>query len=104
MGKLKSMSLKKTFCLIVFIAAMIVIALSAAAVKICSRKHDEITLSHAFIANGAHIYPENGRYIMETPTDDTFDNDIKYTDTELLICRTMELLIVLLPVLFLSCA
>lgn len=100
MGKLKSMSLKKSFCLIVFIAAMIVIALSAAAVKICSRKHDEITLSHAFIANGAHIYPENGRYIMETPTDDTFDNDIKYTDTELLICRTMELLIVLLPVLF----
>lgn len=100
MGKLKSMSLKKSFCLIVFIAAMIVIALSAAAVKICSRKHDEITLSHAFIANGAHIYPENGRYIMETPTDDTFDNDVKYTDTELLICRTMELLIVLLPVLF----
>ncbi len=100
MGKLKSMSLKKSFCLIVFIAAMIVIALSATAVKICSRKHDEITLSHAFIANGAHIYPENGRYIMETPTDDTSDNDIKYTDTELLICRTMELLIVLLPVLF----
>ncbi len=31
---------------------------------------------------------------------DLFDNDIKYTDTELLICRTMELLIVLLPVLF----
>lgn len=100
MGKLKSMSLKKSFCLIVFIAAMIVIVLSAAAVKICSRKHDEITLSHAFIANGAQIYPENGRYIMETPTDDTSDNDIKYTDTELLICRTMELLIVLLPVLF----
>lgn len=100
MGKLKSMSLKKSFCLIVFIAAMIVIALSATAVKICSRKHDEITLSHAFITNGAHIYPENGRYIVETPTDDPSDHDIKYTDTELLICRTMELLIVLLPVLF----
>ena len=100
MDKLKSMSLKKSFCLIVFMVAMIVIVLSAATVQICSRKHDEITLSHAFIANGAHIYPENGRYIMEAPTDDPSDEDIKYTDTELLICRTMELLIVLLPVLF----
>ena len=100
MGTLKSMSLKKSFCLIVFIAAMIVIVLSAVTVKICSRKHDEITLSHAFIANGTLIYPENGRYIMETPTGDTSDDTMKYTDTELLICRTMEILIVLLPVLF----
>lgn len=100
MDKLKSMSLKKSFCLIVSMAAMIVIALSAATVKICSRKHDEITLSHAFIANGAHIYPENGRYIMEAPTDDTSDDPMKYTDTELLISRTMEISIVLLPVLF----
>ncbi len=114
MGKLKSMSLKKSFCLIVFIAAVIVIALSMAAVNICSWKHDEITLSHAFVANGAFIYPENGRYIMGTAdpaetTDDiettdhmesTADDYMKYTDAELLICRTMELLIVLLPVLF----
>ena len=100
MDKLKSMSLKKSFCLIVLIATMIVIVLSAVTVKICSRKHDEITLSHAFIANGTLIYPENGRYIMETPTDDTSDDYMKYTDTELLICRIMEILIVLLPVLF----
>lgn len=98
MDKLKSMSLKKSFCLIVFIAAMIVIVLSTAAVKICSQKHDEITLSHAFIANGTLIYPENGQYIMEA---DNTDGDYKkYTDTELLLCRTMELLIVLLPVIF----
>lgn len=100
MGKLENMSLKKSFCLIVFIAAMIVIVLSSVAVKICSRKHDEITLSHAFITNGAVIDPENGRYIMEMSTDDTSDDYLKYTDTELLICRIMELLIVLLPVLF----
>lgn len=100
MGKLKNMSLKKSFCLIVFIAAMIVMVLSAVTVKICSQKHDEITRSHAFITNGALIHPENGRYIMETTTDDTTDDNMKYTDAELFICRTMELLIVLLPVLF----
>lgn len=100
MGKLKSMSLKKSFCLIVFIAAMIVIVLSTAAVKICSQKHDEITVSHAFIANGALIYPENGRYIMEAATDDADADTTAYTDSELLICRTLEILIVLLPVLF----
>lgn len=99
MGKLKSMSLKKSFCLIVFIAAMIVIVLSMVTVKICAQKHNEMTLSHAFIANGALIYPENGQYIMET-TDDMADDYMIYTDTELLLCRTMELLIVLLPVLF----
>ena len=100
MGKLKSMSLKKSFCLIVFIAAMIVIVLSTAAVKICSQKHDEITVSHAFIANGALIYPENGRYIMEAAADDADADTTTYTDSELLICRTLEILIVLLPVLF----
>lgn len=100
MGKLKSMSLKKSFCLIVFIAAMIVIVLSTAAVKICSQKHDEITVSHAFIANGALIYPENGRYIMEAAADDADADTTAYTDSELLICRTLEILIVLLPVLF----
>ncbi|MCI9338213.1 MAG: HAMP domain-containing histidine kinase [Lachnospiraceae bacterium] len=100
MGKLKSMSLKKSFCLIVFIAAMIVIVLSTAAVKICSQKHDEITVSHAFIANGALIYPENGRYIMEAAAGDADADTTTYTDSELLICRTLEILIVLLPVLF----
>ena len=100
MGNLKSMSLKKSFCLIVFIAAMIVIVLSTAAVKICSQKHDEITVSHAFIANGALIYPENGRYIMEAAADDADADTTTYTDSELLICRTLEILIVLLPVLF----
>lgn len=100
MGKLKSMSLKKSFCLIVFIAAMIVIVLSTVAVKICSQKHDEITVSHAFIANGALIYPENGRYIMEAAADDADADTTAYTDSELLICRTLGILIVLLPVLF----
>lgn len=100
MGKLKSMSLKKSFCLIVFIAAIIVIVLSTVTVKICSRKHNEITLSHAFIANGVFIYPENGQDINVQNAYDTADDYMKYTNTELLICRTMEFLIVLLPVLF----
>ncbi len=99
MDKLKSMTLKKAFCFIVSVTAVIVMLLSTAAVKICSKKHDEITLSHAFVANGVLIYPENGQYVMEG-TDNAVSASMEYTDTELLICRTMEFLIVLLPVLF----
>lgn len=98
MDKLKNMTLKKAFFLIVSITAMTVILLSAAAVKSCTGKHNQITLSHAFMTNGTLIYPENGRYIMDA--DGTDENFREYTSTELLLCRTLEILIVLLPVLF----
>lgn len=114
------MTLKRSFCLIVSATAVIVILLSTAAVRICSIKHDQITLSHAFVANGALIYPGNGRYVMETAADGTMDDmadgimdgtadgtmdgikdaSVEYTHNELLLCRTLELLMVLLPVLF----
>lgn len=99
MDKLKNMTLKRAFCLIVFAAAMLVIVLSTVTVRFCSKKHDEITLSHAFITNGTLIYHEDGRLIMEAG-DDTPDDVIEYTGTELWLCRVMEILIVLLPVLF----
>lgn len=100
MDKLKNLSLKRAFFLIVFTAAIAVIFLSAMAVRNCARIHDRITLSHAFMASGATIEIDNGRYILDTESDTTADEPIKYTDTELLICRIMELLIVLLPVAF----
>jgi signal transduction histidine kinase len=37
---------------------------------------------------------------MDAESNDTTDDSIKYTDTELLICRMMELLIVLLPITY----
>ena len=100
MDKLKNMTLRKSFFLIVFFTAVIVVVLSAASVRICSKTHDRITLSHAFIMNGAKIDSEDGRYIMEADADSATDPFTKYTDTELLICKAMEILIVLLPVLF----
>lgn len=99
MGRLKRMTLKKSFFLIVSVATIIVILLSAAAVKSCSQIHDNITLSHAFITSGAVMENENGRYIMSAEADCITDAP-KYTDKELLICRMMEVLIVLLPVVF----
>ncbi len=100
MDKLKSMSLKKAFYLIVFVTVIVVIVLSAAAVRICSKKHDEITMSHAFVVNSALIYPEDGQYIMDIETNQMADGLMEYSDTELLLCRTMEVLMVMLPVLF----
>jgi signal transduction histidine kinase len=100
MDKLKNMTLKKTFCLIVLVITVIVILLSALTVISCSKVHDQITLSHAFIMNSAVIESENGQYIMDAGSNDTTDDSIKYTDTELLICRMMELLIVLLPITY----
>lgn len=100
MGKLKSMTLKKAFRLIVLVTTVIVVCLSVAAVRICSRIHDKITVSHAFITNGALIEMENGRYIMDMGNGIPTDDFVNYTETELLICQITEWLIILLPVSF----
>lgn len=100
MDKLKNMTLKKTFFLIVFIISVIVIFLSAAAVKNCSKIHDQITLSHAFTTSSAVIEMENGRYIMDAKSGTASDEPSSYTKTELMICKIMELLIVILPITF----
>ena len=58
MGKLKSLSIKKTFCLIVILTAIVVILLSAASVRICSNIRDQILLPHAFILQPSIVQPE----------------------------------------------
>ena len=101
MGKLKDMTLKKAFYLIVSVTAVIVLCLSAVSVRICSRIHDRITLSHAFRMDAAVFDDEDGEYcIMEAESGGTEDGHTEFTDRELWICRITEILIVFLPVLF----
>ena len=101
MGKLKDMTLKKAFYLIVSVTAVIVLCLSAVSVRICSRIHDQITLSHAFRMDAAVFDDEDGEYcVMEVESGGTEDGHTEFTDRELWICRITEILIVFLPVLF----
>lgn len=103
MGKLKDMTLKKAFYLIVSVAAVIVLCLSAVSVKICSRIHDRITLSHAFRMDAAVFdYKDGGYCTMEVETGGTGAEDslMEFTGRELWICRITEILIVIFPVLF----
>ena len=101
MGKLKDMTLKKAFYLIVSVTAVIVLCLSAVSVRICSRIHDRITLSHAFRMDAAVFDDEDGEYcVMEAENGGTEDGHTEFTDRELWICRITEILIVFLPVLF----
>lgn len=101
MGKLKDMTLKKAFYLIVSVTAVIVLCLSAVSVRICSRIHDRITLSHAFRMDAAVFdYEDGGYFAMEAETGGTEDGHMEFTDRELWICRITEILMVFLPVLF----
>ena len=101
MGKLKDMTLKKAFYLIVSVTAVVVLCLSAVPVRICSRIHDRITLSHAFRMDAAVFdYEDGGYFAMEAETGGTEDGHMEFTDRELWICRITEILMVFLPVLF----
>ena len=101
MGKLKDMTLKKAFYLIVSVTAVVVLCLSAVSVRICSRIHDRITLSHAFRMDAAVFdYEDGGYFAMEAETGGTEDGHMEFTDRELWICRITEILMVFLPVLF----
>lgn len=97
MGKIKNLSLKKAFFLIGVIAAIVVVFVSAASIRICTKIHDQILLSHAYIIEPIEINPTEGK---------TFEfrggaNDApEYTDRELMLCRITEILMVVLPVLF----
>ena len=101
MGKLKSLSIKKTFCLIVIITAIAVILLSAASVQICSNIRDRILLPHAFILQPSIVRPEeNGSYTLEAGGDIVDNETAGFTDQEVIIFNLSQMLIVLLPVLF----
>ncbi len=101
MGKLKSLSIKKTFCLIVIITAIVVILLSAASVQICSMIRDRILLPHAFILQPSIVQPEeNGSYTLEAGDNIPNNEAAEFTDQEVIIFNTAQTLIVLLPVIF----
>ena len=101
MGKLKNLSIKKTFCLIVVITAIVVILLSAASVQICSNIRDQILLPHAFIFQPSIVQPEeSGRYTLEAGGDIANNEAAEFTEQEVIIFNIAQTLIVLLPVIF----
>lgn len=101
MGMLKNLSIKKTFCFIVLITAIVVIFLSAAAVQICSNIRDQILLPHAFILQPSVVQPEgNGRYTLEAGSAITNNEAAVFTDQEILLFKLAQAGIVLLPVIF----
>ena len=101
MGKLKNLSIKKTFSLIVIITAIVVILLSAASVRICSNIRDQILLPHAFIFQPSVVQPEgNGRFSLEASGGPANGEVSELTEQEVIIFKTVQTLIVLLPVLF----
>lgn len=101
MGKLKDMTIKKAFYLIVSVTAVIVLCLSAVSVRICSQIHDRITLSHAFLVDATVFDYEGGGYCtMDVETGGIEDDHFEFTSKELWICRITEILIVFLPILF----
>ena len=101
MGKLKSLSIKKTFCLIVIMTAIVVILLSAVSVRICSNIRDRILLPRAFILRPSIVQPEeNGSYTLEAGDNVLSNEDAQFTDQEVIIFNIAQTLIVLLPVIF----
>lgn len=109
MDRLKNLSIKKTFFLIVFITAAVVIFLSAVSVRVCSNIRDRILLPHAFILQPSVVQPEaGGAYTVEAggaytwKADGNFADagDNEFTDSERLTFNAAQTLIVLLPVLF----
>lgn len=101
MGKLKNLSIKKTFSLIVVITAAIVIFMSTVSVRICSNVRDKILLPHAFIFQPSVVQPEgNGRFTLEASGGPANGEVPEFTDQEVILFKTAQTLIVLLPVLF----
>ena len=101
MGKLKNLSIKKTFCLIVVVTAIVVILLSAASVRICSNARDQILLPHAYIFQPSVVQPEgNGRLTLEASGGPANGEVSEFTEQEVILFKAAQMLIVLLPVLF----
>ena len=101
MGKLKNLSIKKSFCFIVIVTAIVVILLSAASVRICSNIRDQILRPHAYIFQPSIVQPEgNGRFTLEAGDNIPNNEAAEYTDQEVIIFNIAQTLIVLLPVIF----
>lgn len=101
MGKLKNLSIKKTFSLIVVMTAIVVILLSAVSVRICSNIRDQILLPHAFILQPSVVQPEgSGRFALEASGGPANGEVSEFTEQEVILFKTAQTLIVFLPVLF----
>lgn len=101
MGKLKNLSIKKTFFLIVVMTAIVVILLSTVSVRICSNVRDQILLPHAYIFQPSVVWPEeNGKFTLEGSGGPSNGEVSEFTDQEVIIFKTAQTLIVLLPVIF----
>lgn len=101
MDRLKNLSIKKAFCLIVVMTAIVVILLSAVSVRICSNVRDKILLPHAYIFQPSVVQPEgNGRFTLEASGGPANGEVSEFTDQEVIIFKSAQTLIVLLPVLF----
>lgn len=101
MGKLKNLSIKKAFCLIVILTAIVVILLSAASVRICSNVRDQILLPHAYVFQPSVVQPEgNGKFTLEASGGPEKGEVGEFTTREVLLFNTAQMLIVLLPVIF----
>lgn len=101
MGKLKNLSIRKTFFLIVVLTAIVVILLSTVSVRICSNIRDMILLPHAFVFQPSVVKPgENGSYTLEVGGNIANNEVTEFTDQEVIIFKTAQTLIVFLPVLF----
>lgn len=101
MDRLKNLSIKKAFCLIVVMTAIVVILLSAVFVRICSNVRDKILLPHAYIFQPSVVQPEgNGRFTLEASGGPANGEVSEFTDQEVIIFKSAQTLIVLLPVLF----
>ena len=101
MDKLINLSIKKAFCLIVIVTAIAVILLSAASVRICSNVRDQILLPHAYIFQPSVVQPKgNGKFTLEASDGPANGEISEFTDQEVILFKTAQTLIVLLPVLF----
>ena len=101
MDRLKNLSIKKAFCLIVVMTAIVVILLSAVSVRICSNVRDKILLPHAYIFQPSVVQPEgNGRFTLEASGGPANGEVSEFTDQEVIIFKSAQTLIILLPVLF----
>ncbi|GFI23909.1 sensor histidine kinase CssS [Lachnospiraceae bacterium] len=99
-GYLRYQSIRKSFFIIVFIMAIIVIMLSVGTVGICTRIHDNILLSKAFVINPVEINPSNdGTFKVSGSIVEENESDT-YTDREMMICRITEVMIIICPLLF----
>ncbi|WP_322174971.1 HAMP domain-containing sensor histidine kinase [Acutalibacter caecimuris] len=101
MGKLKDLSIKKTFCLIVVITGVVVMLLSTVSVRICSKVRDQILLPHAYIFQPSVVQPEgNGKFTLEASGGPENGEVSEFTEQEVMIFNTAQAMMVLLPVLF----